>query len=219
MYNAIIDQVFLDQSYSMLSIFEYRFCMTDSSPVMADIKRGASVHLVRMHKLKKSTVNLSCGKSCSGSISIGNRVHLMFLRACYFGFRCSIKSLQWKLIIFTHILQLFCFVFVLFHSLCTSNRNWVVAFPTGRDSATFRDKGTEVPSLYWDKGTTEQAQNLATGRDGIFCRLSHPVPGRQAKTLKFIFRPMNLNNISIFASHCEFWKSSRFSYDLYISYF
>jgi hypothetical protein len=111
MYNAIIDQVFLDQSCSMLSIFEYRFCMTDSSPVMADIKRGASVHLVRMHKLKKSTVNLSCGKSCSGSISIGNRVHLMFLRACYFGFWCSIKSLQWKLIIFTHILQLFCFCF------------------------------------------------------------------------------------------------------------
>jgi hypothetical protein len=37
----------LDQSCSMLSIFEYRFCMTDSSPVMADIKRGASVHLVR----------------------------------------------------------------------------------------------------------------------------------------------------------------------------
>ena len=60
MYNAIIDQVFLDQSCLMLSIFEYRFCMTDSSPVMADIKRGASVHLVRMHKLKKSTVNLSC---------------------------------------------------------------------------------------------------------------------------------------------------------------
>ena len=37
---------------------------------------------------------------------------------------------------------------------------------TGRDSATFRDKGTEVPSLSWDKGTMEQAQNLATGRDG-----------------------------------------------------
>ena len=38
---------FSDQNCSMLSIFEYRFCMTDSSPVMADIKRGASVHLVR----------------------------------------------------------------------------------------------------------------------------------------------------------------------------
>ena len=32
-----------------------------------------------------------------------------------------------------------------------------------RDSATFRDKGTEVPSLSWDKGTTKQAKNLANG--------------------------------------------------------
>ena len=38
-------------------------------------------------------------------------------------------------------------------------------FPTGRDSATFRDKGTEVPSLSRDKGTTGQAKNLAKGRD------------------------------------------------------
>ena len=36
----------------------------------------------------------------------------------------------------------------------------------GRDSATFLDKGTEVSSLSWDKGTTGQAQNLAKGRDG-----------------------------------------------------
>ena len=41
-----------------------------------------------------------------------------------------------------------------------------LAFPTGRDSATFRDKETEIPSLSWDKGTTGQAQNLATGQDG-----------------------------------------------------
>ena len=41
-----------------------------------------------------------------------------------------------------------------------------LAFPTGQDSATFRDKGTEVPSLSRDKGTTGQAQNLAMGRDG-----------------------------------------------------
>ena len=41
-----------------------------------------------------------------------------------------------------------------------------LAFPIGRDSPTFRDKGTEVPSLSQDKGTTGQAQNLATGRDG-----------------------------------------------------
>ena len=41
-----------------------------------------------------------------------------------------------------------------------------LGFPTGRDSATFRDKGTEVPSLSRDKGTTGQAKNLAKGRDG-----------------------------------------------------
>ena len=36
----------------------------------------------------------------------------------------------------------------------------------GRDSATFWDKGTEVPSLSRDKGTTGQTKNLAEGRDG-----------------------------------------------------
>ena len=36
-----------------------------------------------------------------------------------------------------------------------------------RDRATFRDKGTEVCSLSRDKGTTGQAQNLATGRGGL----------------------------------------------------
>jgi hypothetical protein len=41
-----------------------------------------------------------------------------------------------------------------------------LVFPTGRDSATFRDKGTEVPSLSRDKGTTGQAKNLSKGRDG-----------------------------------------------------
>ena len=39
-------------------------------------------------------------------------------------------------------------------------------FPTGQDSATFLDKGTEVPSLSRDKGTTGQAQNLTKGPDG-----------------------------------------------------
>jgi hypothetical protein len=48
-----------------------------------------------------------------------------------------------------------------------------VGFPTGRDSATFRDKGTEVPPFSWDKGTMGQAQNLAMGRDG---------PGQSVKT-------------------------------------
>ena len=46
----------------------------------------------------------------------------------------------------------------------------------GRDSATFLDKGTEVPSLSRDKGTTGQAQNLAMGRDGTACLKSRPVP-------------------------------------------
>ena len=36
----------------------------------------------------------------------------------------------------------------------------------GRDSATFREKGTEVSSLSRDKGATGQAQNIATGRAG-----------------------------------------------------
>ena len=37
----------------------------------------------------------------------------------------------------------------------------------GRDSETFRDKGTEVLSLSRDKGTTGQAKNLAKRRDGL----------------------------------------------------
>ena len=41
-----------------------------------------------------------------------------------------------------------------------------VGFPTGWDSATFWDKATEVSSLSWDKGTTGQAQILATRPDG-----------------------------------------------------
>ena len=46
--------------------------------------------------------------------------------------------------------------------------------PAGqRDTSFFivpgqKDNGTDVPSLSRDKGTTGQAQNLATGRDGIF---------------------------------------------------
>ena len=41
-----------------------------------------------------------------------------------------------------------------------------LGFPTGRDSATFQDKGTEVSSLSRDKGATGQAKNFAKGRDG-----------------------------------------------------
>ena len=54
----------------------------------------------------------------------------------------------------------------------------LLGFPTGRDSATFRDNGTEIYSLSRDKGTTGQAQNFATGRD--FDSLSRPVPRRPA---------------------------------------
>ena len=34
------------------------------------------------------------------------------------------------------------------------------------DGVTFREKGTEVPSLSWDKETKGQAQNLSKGQDG-----------------------------------------------------
>ena len=59
-------------------------------------------------------------------------------------------------------------VAILFLQLTMKNKVYVpikrfLAFRTGRDSATFRDKGTEIPSLSRDKGTTGQAQNLATG--------------------------------------------------------
>ena len=39
-----------------------------------------------------------------------------------------------------------------------------VTFQTGQDSATFRDKGTEVSSLSKDKETTVQAINLSKRR-------------------------------------------------------
>ena len=49
---------------------------------------------------------------------------------------------------------------------CPRKIPFQLAFPTGRDGATFRDKGTEISTLSRDKGTTGQAQKLATGRDG-----------------------------------------------------
>ena len=49
--------------------------------------------------------------------------------------------------------------------LLTSANQSKLGFPTERDSATIRDKGTEVLSLFRDKGTTGQAQNLTKGRD------------------------------------------------------
>ena len=57
------------------------------------------------------------------------------------------------------------------HSLKDKKKAFVICigigFLTGRDSATFRDNGTEVPSLSHDKGTTGQAKNLAKGWDGL----------------------------------------------------
>ena len=41
-----------------------------------------------------------------------------------------------------------------------------LAFPTGRDSATFCQKGTKFHSLSQDKGTTVQARNLTMGQAG-----------------------------------------------------
>ena len=58
----------------------------------------------------------------------------------------------------------------------TSTFVFKLVFPTGEDSATFWDKGTEIPFLSRDKGTMGQAQNLATGRDGILTAC--PVPSR-----------------------------------------
>ena len=46
------------------------------------------------------------------------------------------------------------------------NTVFILGFATGQDSANFQDKGTEVPTLSQDKGTTGQAQNLAKGQDG-----------------------------------------------------
>ena len=51
-----------------------------------------------------------------------------------------------------------------------------LVFPTEQDSATAWDKGTKVPSLSRDKGTTGQAQNLAMEREGTDCQN----PGRDA---------------------------------------
>ena len=50
--------------------------------------------------------------------------------------------------------------------MATTGLESTIGFPTGRDTATFRDNGTEVSLLSRDKGTTGQAQNLATGQDG-----------------------------------------------------
>ena len=50
--------------------------------------------------------------------------------------------------------------------LQVSSHEFELALLMKRDSATFWDKGTEVPSLSRDKGTTGQAKNLVKGLDG-----------------------------------------------------
>ena len=54
-------------------------------------------------------------------------------------------------------------------------KDFELGFPK-RESATFWDKGTEVPSLSRDRGTTGQDQNIATGRDWT----AYQNPGRDA---------------------------------------
>ena len=64
-----------------------------------------------------------------------------------------------------------------------------LGFLIGRDSVTFQDNGTEVPSLSRDKGKTGKAQNLAVGRQiplsWDFC--SSPCPGIKGQWDKEIF--------------------------------
>ena len=63
---------------------------------------------------------------------------------------------------------------------------YAIAFPTVRNSATFWDKGTEVPSLSQDKGTIGQAQNLpwdGMGWDGTVCQK----PGRDMGRVNHYF--------------------------------
>ena len=67
-----------------------------------------------------------------------------------------------------------------------------LGFPTGRDSSTFQDKGTEVPSLsqdrQWDKlkilprdGPGPDFDILPRDGPGRDCdSLSHPIPGQDA---------------------------------------
>ena len=77
MYNAIIDQVFwikIVQYFQFLITF---FCVTGSSPVMADKKKGQCA-FGQDAQAQKYRVNLSCGKSCSESTSIGKKGRNIF---------------------------------------------------------------------------------------------------------------------------------------------
>ena len=60
-----------------------------------------------------------------------------------------------------------------------------LGFPKGRDSATFRDKGTEVPSLSRDNGTSSKSCHRM-GRAGTACQN----PGRDVGLLYHYFFPI-----------------------------
>ena len=70
-----------------------------------------------------------------------------------------------------------------------------LAFPTGRDSETFRDNGTEIPSLSRDKGTTGQAENLAREK-GVCPGTFAPalVPGQRDAGTRIFFVPGQRDN-------------------------
>ena len=64
-------------------------------------------------------------------------------------------------------------------------RWFTLEFPMGRDSATFRDKGTEISSLSLDNGTSSKFCH-GTGRD--FDSLSRPGTSRGTETKKKIWK-------------------------------
>ena len=68
-------------------------------------------------------------------------------------------------------------------------------FPTGRDSATFRDKGTEVPSLSRDKGTTGQALKPCHGMGQDFDSLSRPETSRGTEMKEKAFKKWDFSLI------------------------
>ena len=109
----------------MLSIF--CFCVTDSSPVMAD-KKWASVYLVRVHKLRNAQSTYPVVNHAQESISIGSGYNWCFFRVkrriLLFWLSMLSKTLPWKLIIFIYIFFTLFFGFFI-HSLGTGNRSWV----------------------------------------------------------------------------------------------
>ncbi len=82
--------------------------MTGSSPVMAEKKRGQCA-FGQDAQAQKYRVNLSCGKSCSGSTSIGNRVQLSLL----FWLSVLDKNSAMKIdYLYTYFSTLFLFLFL-----------------------------------------------------------------------------------------------------------